>query len=175
MNQMILMILAVAFITLLILPLLATALCLWRKRNHGLAINVGEGTHESGCVTRRADAVISTRHLLVKIGSDAAHIAVTAAVTDIPLGVVPDEAEAIEDPVHVRLLGCSPGTVKMVANAEITAGALVTVGAAGGKVAPLPAGAGTYYIVGRALTYASGDGAELEVAPCFPTQRVVAG
>lgn len=168
-TQLIAIILMVALIGLL-LAVLRPALL--KRSTHGLAVNVAEGTH-GPTLSKRSDAAITSRYLLGKVGSDIGHTAVTAAVTDIPLGVIIDEASAAEEVVGVALLGVFPGTVKMVANAAITAGALVSVGAAGGKVATLPGAAGTYYIVGRALTAAGADGDVIEVQHCFPTQRVV--
>lgn len=113
-------------------------------------------THDGRC-TKLADAAISTRYLLYKIGSDANHIAVTAA-TDTPIGTVDDEAAAAEDEVNVNLLN-SDRTHKMVANAAITAGVPVFA-AASGKIAPT----GTVR-VGIALSAASTDGDVIEVEP----------
>ena len=152
--------------------LLAT--CVWlAKRNSGLTFlaNIAEGTHKHA-VTRLADAAISARNLLVKIGSDAAHVAL-AGTSDIPLGVATDEPAAAEDATNVELLGAGDRTLLGVASAAIAAGDLV-VPAANGKLRTLPTGAGTYYIVGRALGAASADGDTVEFVPAFPVQRVVA-
>ena len=140
---------------------------------HGMALaNINEGVHEGGRITKKADAAISTRHLVVKIGSDANHIAV-AGTGDIALGVCQDEPSAAEELAAVQLLGCAGRTVTMVASAAISAGALV-VTAASGKIRTLPGTTGTYYVIGRALEAAGADGDPIEVEPCFPTQRVVA-
>jgi predicted RecA/RadA family phage recombinase len=136
--------------------------------------NIAEGVHGDGCITKLTDAALATRNVLVKIGSDISHVAVTTAGTEIPLGVVNDEASAAEENVNVQLLGQKQGTVLMVASAAITAGDLV-VAAANGKIATLSASAGTYYIVGRALNAATTDGDLVEVAHCLPVQRVVSG
>lgn len=134
--------------------------------------NIGEGTHVES-ITKKADAAITLRYAVVKIGSDIDHIAVTTANTEIPLGVCTDEADAAEDLVAVELFGAQPKTLRMVASAAITAGAFV-VCTASGKIATLPATTGTYYIIGRALQAAGADLDVIEVATCLPTQRVVA-
>ena len=164
------------FISLLImavslLALLAT--CVWLAKRNSLTFlaNVAEGTHENA-LTRLADAALTTRFLLVKIGSDAAHVAV-CGVGDIPLGIATDEPAAAEDPVNVELLGVGERTLLGVASAAITAGDLL-VAAASGKLRTLPTSAGTYYIMGRALGAAGADGDTIEFVPSFPVQRVVA-
>lgn len=150
----------------------------WLRRMSGgnlvVCCNIAEGVHGDGCITKLTDAALATRNVLVKIGSDISHVAVTTAGTEIPLGVVNDEASAAEENVNVQLLGQKQGTVLMVASAAITAGDLV-VAAANGKIATLSASAGTYYIVGRALNAATTDGDLVEVAHCLPVQRVVSG
>lgn len=154
-----------------VLALLAT--CVWLVGRNGLTFlaNVAEGTH-AGSITKLADAAITTRHLLVKIGSDSGHVAL-AGVSDIPLGVATDEPAAAEDPVNVALLGVTESTLLGVASAAITAGDLL-VPAANGKLRTLPGTTGTYNIVGRAITAAGADGDTIEFVPSFPIQRVVA-
>lgn len=164
------------FISLLImavslLALLAT--CVWLAKRNSLTLlaNVAEGTHQNA-LTRLADAALATRFLLVKIGSDANHVA-ACGVGDIPLGIATDEPAAAEDPVNVELLGVGERTLLGVASAAIAAGDLV-VAAASGKLRTLPTAAGTYYIMGRALGAAGADGDTIEFVPSFPVQRVVA-
>jgi hypothetical protein len=154
-----------------VLALLAT--CVWLAKRNPLTFlaNVAEGTHAHG-ITKLADAAITTRHLLVKIGTDIGHVAL-AGVSDIPLGVATDEPAAAEDPVNVALLGAGDSTLLGVASAAITAGDLLAP-AASGKLRTLPATTGTYYIVGRAITAAGADGDTIEFVPSFPVQRVVA-
>jgi hypothetical protein len=60
----------------------------------------------------------------------------------------------------------------MKASAAISAGAIVIADSA--KIKTLPTAGGTYYIVGQALTEATADGDEVEVAPCGPVKIVVA-
>lgn len=133
--------------------------------------NLGTSQH-AGNITKKADAALSTRYLLVKIGSDAAHVAVNGAA-DIAIGVCTDEPAAAEDLCNVALLGSSQAmTLPMVASAAIAAGDMV-VSAASGKIRTLPVAAGTYYIIGRALEAAGADGDVIEIDPSFPIQRIV--
>ncbi len=126
--------------------------------------NIAEGTHD-GNITKAADAAITERWLLGKIGSATDRVAVCGA-SDTPIGVITDEASAIGDLVNVSLLGSSRGTVRMVASAAIAQGALVEP-AAGGRVATLGAGAGTHHVVGRALDAATSAGDIIEVDPFY--------
>jgi len=153
----------------LIASLLAAAFG-YRHRNQVLLGNIAEGTHEDS-ITKLADAAQTTRHLLVKIGTDADHIAVCGASND-PLGVCNDEPSAAEREANVILLGVTHNTVLMVASEAIPAGERVYT-AASGKVQDEPSAAGTYYCVGRALTAAGDDGDVIEVEPCFPIGLVV--
>lgn len=130
------------------------------------------GTHGDGCVTRRSDAAQPLRNALVKIGSDADHVAVTTAGTENPLGVCNDEATAAEQYVNICLLGQKPGTVIMSAHAAIAAGDML-VAAADGRVQTLPATSGTYYVVGRALNAAAAQDDDVEVAHTLPYPVVV--
>lgn len=125
---------------------------------------LGDGTHHS--LSLRADATIATKHLLVKRGSDANHVAVCATAADEPLGVCPDEADAAEDPVNVTLLGVVKRTVLMVAQGSINAD--VDVYSYGdGTVTTTPAATGTFWKVGKSRT-AGSAGQEMEVEPCQP-------
>lgn len=132
--------------------------------------NVAEGTHED-CITKLADAAISTRFLLVKFGTDVNHIAANGE-SDKPLGVCTDEPSAAEEPANVDLLGTAMNTRKMVAS-EIIAYNEDVYTAASGKVQGEPSAAGTYYKVGRALTASTTDGDVIEVEPCLPLKYVV--
>lgn len=169
---------ALALVPTLLIPITAAAaivavvaLTPVAKRRHLVgAINIAEGTHENA-KPYKVDAAVATRFLLAKIGSDAAHSAACGA-NDIPIGVMTDEAAAAEDLIAVELLGISNRTLLMVASEAITAGEAVYTGAAG-KVQDLPAGAGTYYKVGHALTAAGADGDLIEVQHCAPIATVV--
>lgn len=159
-----LMILAVA----LAIGLLALLVCNIRAARSGrvvlFAANLGVETHEIA-KSYIPDEAIATRYLLGTIGSTAAHVAICAA-DEIPIGVITDEASADEvtagKALAVELLGISHRTLPMVASEAITAGEAVFAAAAG-KVQDLPAGAGTYYQVGYALTAAAADGDTIEV------------
>jgi len=125
---------------------------------------LGDGTHHT--LSLRADATISTKHLLVKRGSDANHAAVVASAANEPLGVCPDEADAAEDPVTVTLLGVAKRTVLMVAQGTIAAD--VDVYSYGdGTITTTPAATGTYWKVGKSRS-AGVAGQEMEVEPCQP-------
>jgi hypothetical protein len=139
-----------------------------REECHNVASTVG--THENGKVMYYAQtSAIALRYALVKKGGADNQITLGDATTR-PLGVVLDEP-GIDEGAAVAILGATPGTVKMVANAAITAGAMVYTAAAG-KVSPT--WGGTLYLVGRALTAAAADGDLIEVAPCFPLVNSVA-
>lgn len=126
--------------------------------------NIAEGTHEGG-ITKFADAAISERYLLGKIGSSSDRVAICGA-SDTPVGVITDEASAAGEAVSVSLLGSARGTVRMVASAAIVQGALLEP-AASGRVQTLGAGAGTHHVVGRALDAASAAGDVIEVDPYY--------
>ena len=141
------------------------AVLMRRKRSRYQFANIGEGIYGTGNRGYLADAA------LVKIGSDANHIAI-CGVSDIPLGIIDDEAEAAEQKVNVAVFGAIRGTRLAVASAAIAAGDMI-VPAASGRIRTLPATTGTYYICGRAINAASAAGDLVEIAPCFPIQRVV--
>jgi len=129
------------------------------------------GTHPDGKIQRRAEAVISTRHLLVRQGTAADQVLVATAGA-VPLGVMADEADATDVadgmPKNILLLGAVHGTVRMVAAGAITANSLVySIG--GGKVEDLAGAASNDYRVGRAITAAAADGDIIEVVPELPT------
>lgn len=133
--------------------------------------NVGEGFIPS-VKTYLADAVVATRYLIAKPGTDENHVGI-CGVNDIPKGIFTDEAEAAEDSVAVALFGMHKDGALGIASAAIAVDAFV-VPAANGKLRTLPATTGTYYIIGRCTKAAGADGDKVEFVPCFPTQRVVA-
>jgi hypothetical protein len=141
------------------------------RRALGFPVNVctnalGDGVHESGILSKRADATHSYRYLLVKTGTDADHVAVNGA-SDKPLGLCADTPEAAEDPANVHLLGAVKGTQLCVASEAITAGSDLYT-AASGKVQNEPTSAGTYYRIGRAVTASGADLDVIEFEPCLP-------
>lgn len=143
----------------------------WRKAPTIWANDAG--THAGGKITRYAEGALSTRYVLMKKGTANDEVLVCGA-SDMPIGVLTDEAYADRDPVNITLLGSADRTLLMVASEEIAVGAYVFT-AANGKVQDLPAGAGTYYCVGIAVTAAGGDGDLLEVDPCQARAVVVSG
>lgn len=132
---------------------------------------LGDGESPNGIITRLADAALTTRHLLVKVGSDGSHFAVCGA-GDLPLGVCRDEPDAAEYPAALKVPGCYENTLKVVASEAIAVDDDIYT-AASGKVQNEPATAGTYYKIGKAITAASGDGIELEIAHHAPIKVVV--
>jgi hypothetical protein len=131
------------------------------------------GRHASGKVTRKCDAALAAA-VFVKKGTDDNHVAVTTAPTECPLGLTTHATDAIEDEVGVELPGASEGTKLATASAAIDVNDRICATAAG-KAVKLPAGAGTYYVIGRAITAASGDGVDFEFEGCAPYPVVVAG
>lgn len=132
--------------------------------------NVGEGRHATGIINRKADAAITERYRMVKVGSDANHIAITAAITDQPLGVCMDEPAAAETNCAVQLLNACGGTVFMRAAGAISNDALLEA-TASGRVQTLTTTTGTHFCVGRALNAASNAGDLVEVEPIM--QKIV--
>ncbi len=131
--------------------------------------NIAEGTHD-GNITKFAEAAITERYLIGKVGGAVDRVAVAGA-GDAPLGVITDEAGAMGDPVNVALLGSSRGTLRMVASAAIAQGSLVEP-TTGGRIQTLAGSAGAHHIVGRALDPALGAGDAIEV-DAFYCLRVI--
>jgi hypothetical protein len=148
------------------------SLMLWGRDALGSlrAANIAEGVN-SDAKTLLSDAASATENLLVKIGSDANHFAIAGA-SDLPIGTQLGTPAAAEESVAIGLLGAAHRTRLMVASEAISAGEAVFA-AANGKVQDIPAGAGTYYQVGVALTAASADGDIIEVDPQPATRQVV--
>ena len=158
-----LMILAVLAI---VIPLLVAKFR--REECHNEATTAG--THEDGKVPFVAEEAFATRHLLAKKGTGATQI-LNGTANAKPWGTCLDEPGA-GDGATVAVLGAVRGTLLMRASEAIAVGADVYTAAAG-KVQDLPAGAGTYYKVGVAITAAAADGDLFEVAPCHPVATVV--
>ena len=130
-----------------------------------------DGIHANGKITLRADAALTTRYLAVKRGSDVDHVAVCGAA-DKPLGICLDEPSAAEEPAAIGLFGGLHGTCLAVASEAIAADDDVFT-AANGKLQNEPATAGTYYLVGKAVTAAAADGDAFEIIPRAPLKFVV--
>ncbi|NCC50907.1 MAG: hypothetical protein EOM20_06780 [Spartobacteria bacterium] len=160
-----------------IIMLIRSMICLVGRNQLLTAANIAEGDHADGAKSFYADAAITEKFGLVKIGTDVNHIA-ACGNDEVADGIVLSELTATEItdglPVAVKLLGAAPGTVLMVASEAIDPTSVDFVcTAASGRVKALPAGSGTYYIVGKPITAASVAGDVIEVIPCVPTQRVV--
>ncbi len=98
------------------------------------------------------------RFKVVKAGSDEHHVALCGAA-DVPYAMSQeDSAAAAEDSLSVKHLG-EIGHTRGTASGAIANGDLL-VPAANGAVRTLPAGAGTYYVIGQAKA-AAADGAEV--------------
>lgn len=153
--------------TLLLLLAVAALFCValalhltrnWLRPGEVQGANIAEGTH-CEAITRYADAAITTRHLLYKVGSTANNIAVAGA-DDIAIGVVADEvatADIAAVPVTVRLLN-KGSTKRMVASEAMATTGVEVYQAASGKIALT----GTRK-VGVLLQTASADGDIVEV------------
>jgi hypothetical protein len=132
--------------------------------------NVAEGSRYTGNIAKLSDAAFTTRHALVKIGSDSDHVAASAANTDIPLGVCTDEAPAAEELVNVALLGVANGTLKVVLGGTVAAGDMLQSNGDGTAIKLLTT-TGTFYNIGRALS-AGVAGDTIEFAHTFPLKVV---
>lgn len=124
-----------------------------------------------GKKTRLSDAAHALRDLLVKVGSDADHIAVADA-GDLPIGICPDMPSGANQEVAVLLPGCAAETQEAPCSEAIGAGVPI-FGADDGKVSLLPAAAGTYYRVGTSINATAAADEILEYDPCLPYAVVV--
>ena len=143
-----------------------------RRSNETVLANLFEGVHDNS-KTYVPDADINTRFLLGKIGTDDNHIAL-CGVADIPVGPINDEGLA-NDPLGLAVGLLGHGPTKRVISSEIIAAGEEVFTAANGKVQNRPAGAGTYYFIGIALSTTIGDGDVMELNDCVPHKLVIAG
>lgn len=136
-------------------------------------VETSAGSHK--VLTRRADAALTSRYLLVKQGSDALHSAVCGA-SDYPIGSTSDTPGADEDIINVNPLSSSEHTRQLRCASALAAGVDVYT-AANGFVQALPSSAGTYFKVGRTVAAAAQEASNsytVEVAPCSPVKTVLA-
>lgn len=131
--------------------------------------NIAQGTH-AGYVTVTAASTFSGKYLLAKANATAGKVD-PCGVSDCPVGVATDEAD-VGDPLALKLPGVSPQSVLVTANGAITAGTYLYA-AANGQVQSEPTAAGTYYLVGRALTTSTGAGDQIEAETCVPVKLIV--
>jgi hypothetical protein len=154
----------------LVLLAIALSVCAWlcrRKRteirNMANAANApNAGRHVNGRKTFLADAAIA-RWSVVIIGTDENHVAIGASATELPIGIVEDQALAAEDPVSVALIPGCVGTTICIATGVIVAGALVQSNG-NGTVKTLVS---TGYAIGRAIQASGATGDQIEVALFF--------
>ena len=148
----------------------------WKPAAYGLialanAILAAE-FHEHGRVTRTLNNAVATRYLLAKAGTAPATEADLSTANTRPVGYFTDTGAA-GDSIAVQLFGSAKSTAVGVASGAITAGDVICTDASG-KIQTEPTSAGTYYIIGRALTATSADGDLLEYAPiAFPIKLLV--
>jgi hypothetical protein len=131
--------------------------------------NVADGTH-AGAITCTANSTFTSKYLLAKADATPGLVDI-CGVGDVPVGVATDEA-TVGNILAIKLLGTGASTTRMVASAAIAAESMLYT-AANGQVQTEPATAGTYYLVGRSLTAATGAGDRLEVEPCLPVRLTV--
>jgi hypothetical protein len=144
-----------------------------RLAGGGLVLcNSTVGEHREA-LNRTCDAVIATRWLLVKEGVTPGTTVAVCGAADLPLGVANTETIKIGDELAVLLLGATGITRKVVASEAIAVKDPIYT-AANGQVQNEPAVAGTYYLIGYALTAAAGAGAEIEIDPIHPIPLTVA-
>lgn len=123
-------------------------------------------------LTGKLLAALPSRYLLVSQGANQGEVTIGAAAVE-PIGVATDEG-AIGDIVAVEMLGLANRTLLLTAGAEVDVGDQL-VAAADGKVIPLPAANGTYYIVGIALSPAGADGDVINVLHRAPVRVTISG
>jgi len=118
------------------------------------------GRYVSGRVTFLADAAI-TRYHLVKIGSDAEHVATSASATDTTImGIAEDAALSAEDPISIALIPGCVGTTVAIATGVIVQGALVQSNGDG----TVKTAVSTGYVIGRALKASAATGDQIPIA-----------
>ena len=129
------------------------------------------GTHP-GAFTRRADAAHDATHLLVKVGTDARHVAVCGA-GDRPLGTTKDQPEAAEDIIAVDpLVGGTVGS-RLFRCTTALAADIDLFTAASGRVRALPgSGGGTAYLVGRSIQAAVQVGTNDYLIEALPSREI---
>jgi hypothetical protein len=131
--------------------------------------NIAQGTH-AGYVTVTAASAFTSKYLLAMADSTPGEIDVCGA-GNCPVGVATDEAD-VGDPVALKILGVSPQSVLVTANGAIAAESYLYA-VANGEVQTEPTAAGTYYLIGRALTAATTAGDLIEAETCVPVKLIV--
>jgi hypothetical protein len=152
-----------------IIRTLALALASRRTSRRPVFANVAQGTH-AGYITVTAASAFTSKYLLAMADATAGEVDPCDA-TECPVGIATDEAR-IGDPLALKILGVSPQSVLVRANGAFSAGVYLYA-AAGGCVQTEPATAGTYYLIGRALTAATAAGDLIEAETCVPVKLIV--
>ena len=134
--------------------------------------NIAEGSTERGSKSYLPDVAIANRFAIVILGSTANNITLSAANTDLPLGICTDAPEAgnLEVPVNVEVFGAARGTRKVLLSGTVAAGDFLQSNGDGGAIKLLTT-TGTFYNLGRALQ-AGAAGDVIEFAPTFPLKVV---
>lgn len=126
--------------------------------------------YPTGKKTYAATAALKRWDLLKFTSKLAADICTSS---DIPFGVALHASDAA-DSAAVAVLGAFPGTMIGTADAAITLGDRLVCGSStAGRIKTYPGTTGTWYVIGIAITAASGAGVEFEYAPCLPLKIVV--
>ncbi len=111
---------------------------------------------------------VATRYLLYERGSGGYYAAVAQAQNYMPLGPSSDSPYQAGDFVNIRRLGARKGFELGISYAAIGQDRLV-VSAGNGLIADQTTiGAGTWWVVGRAIDGVSAATMETSYIPCFP-------
>jgi|GEM_PF-1830554 len=130
--------------------------------------NIGEGTFEHGIKSFIPDAGTTARYLLYKAGSDADHCALCGA-GDTPLGPSDDQADAnnLDVPIAIKLLGAIKGTVRVVTDGTVATGNRVKC-AANGQVTVANTGDLSFGIALITTDGSANAGDAIQIIPCIP-------
>jgi hypothetical protein len=142
----------------------------FRKPSRISAFNaLGDGVHE-GAVPTVLEAAVTVENLLLQRGT-ASNGSIINVQANRPWGIAKEEG-VIGDTISMEPLGLGGPTTLLVASGVIPSGSRLATDN-GGKVRVLPVAAGTYWVVGYALTAATGDNDVVECVTMVPMQVVV--
>jgi hypothetical protein len=143
--------------------------------------NTGEGTHGDGIKSYLPDAATTLRYLFYEQGVTTKDYCKLALGVNEPLGHSDDlaDANALDLAIAIKLLGCVKGTQRAVSDGTVTNNTRICVATDGTGRATCPAGgAGTFWIVGKAIVPTDNDaggpvaaGDTFEFVPCFPVSK----
>jgi hypothetical protein len=143
-----------------------------RRGAIALANIISVGIWPNGVRSYASEGVIG-RYALVKRGTNKATQVLVCGAADIPLGITRDEAAGAGQDIGVRMLGATPGSEIGVCDAAIAIEDRLVPATTAGRLRKLPAAAGTYYVVGVALSLTNNAGEQVEFVPCTPYPVVV--